>query len=114
MLLASKDIEHMSKSFVKTLTPKGAACRNLTFSMTTTSASHISFIQSLFLTKIVGLVSNSNLVFVVKFKLNPRHYADLACILVQEGLVLNCICSIIYEAFFSVARSFLNTRNSFS
>ena len=51
---------------VNPLTPKGAACQNSTFWMTATLARHISFIQSPFLTKIVGMNSNSNLVFVVK------------------------------------------------
>ena len=47
---------------IHTLTPNGATCRNSTFWMTVTSASHISFIQSLFLTKILELDFNSKLV----------------------------------------------------
>ena len=54
--------------------------------------------------------SNSNLVFMVKFLLNPRCYEDLACILVQGGLVLDSICSVKYGAFFSVARAFLDSK----
>ena len=48
-----------------------------------------------------------------KFQLNPRCYEDLARILVQGGLTLDCICNVKYEAFFIVARPFFNTRNSF-
>ena len=76
-------------------------------------ACHISFIQSPFLTKIVGLNFNSNLVSLVKFQLNSRGYEDLACIFVQGGLVLDCICSVKYGAFFTVAKPFLDTRNFF-
>ena len=38
---------------------------------------------------------------------------DLACILVQGGLVLDCICYVKYRAFLAVARPFLDTRNFF-
>ena len=62
------------------------------------------------LTMIVELDSYLNLVYVVKIQLNPRCYEDLACILVQGGLVLDCICSVKHEAFFIVARLFLDTR----
>ena len=44
------------------------------------------------------------------FLLNPRCYEDLACILVQGGLVLNCICKVNYEAFFTIARPFLDIK----
>ena len=54
------------------LMPKGATCQNLTFSMIATLVCHISFIQSLFLMKIIGLDSNSNLVFVVKISAQSK------------------------------------------
>ena len=79
--------------------------------MIATSTSQIFFIQSLSLTKIVGLDSNSNLVSIV---LNLRQYANLACILVQGGIVLDCICNVKYEAFFIVARLFFDTRKKTS
>ena len=80
--------------------------------MTATLACHISFIQSLFLMKIVELDCNSNLVSVVKFQLNPRCNEDLACILVQGGLVLDCFCSVKYGAFFTIARPLLDIRKN--
>ena len=79
--------------------------------MTATSANHISFIQSLFLTKIVGLDSNSNLIFVVKISTQSNtlcrfgmHFSG------GGGLVLDYICNVKYEAFFIVARPFLDTK----
>ena len=48
-----------------------------------------------------------------KFRLNPRCYEDFACILVQGGLVMDCIYSVKYGAFFTVARPFLDRRNFF-
>ena len=78
--------------------------------MTVTLVGHISFIQSPFLTKTIELDSNLNLVFVVKFQLNPRCNEDLTYILVKGGLVLDYICSVKYGAFFTVARPFLDRR----
>ena len=74
--------------------------------MTSTLARHISIIQSPFLMKIVGLDSNSNLVFVVKISAQSK-------ILVQGGLILDCICSVKYGAFSIDARPFLDTRKIF-
>ena len=37
----------------------------------------------------IGLDSNFNLVSMIKFQLSPKCYKDLACILVQGGLVLD-------------------------
>ena len=54
------------------LIPKGAACRNSTFWMTATSVSLTSFIQRPFLTKIIGLNSNSNLISVVKISAQSK------------------------------------------
>ena len=47
------------------------------------------------------------------FKLNPRCNKDLACILVQGSLVLDCIWSVKCGAFLTIARPFLDTRNFF-
>ena len=74
---------------------------------------HISFIQSSFLTKIVWLDSISNLVFVVKISAQSKFYGDLACILVQGGLVLDYICNIKYGAFSGVVRPILDKRKFF-
>ena len=54
------------------LTHKSATLQNSTFKMTIISASHISFIQSLLLTKVVGLDSNSNLVSMMKFSAQSK------------------------------------------
>ena len=59
------------------------------------------------------LLEHDQVYFVVKFQLNPRCHEDLACILVQGVLVLDCICSVKYGAFFTVARPFLDRRNLF-
>ena len=37
-------------------------------------------------------------------------YEDLACILVQGGLVLDCTCNVKYGAFFNIAMRFFDTR----
>ena len=75
--------------------------------MIATSPSHISFIQSVFLMKILGLDSNSNLVSVVK---NLAQFKTLCKFGMHFNLILDYICSIKYEAFFTIARSFLDTR----
>ena len=54
------------------LTSKGITCQTLKFWMTASLACHISFIQSLFLTKIVVLDSSSNLFFVVKISAQSK------------------------------------------
>ena len=42
-----------------------------------------------------------------------RCYDNLACILAQGGLVLDCVCNVKYGAFFTIVRPFLITRNFF-
>ena len=37
----------------------------------------------------------------------------IACILVHGSLFLDSICNVKYEAFFTIARPFFNTRNIF-
>ena len=95
------------------LIPKGAACQNSTSWIIATLECHISFIQTSFLTKFVGLDFSSNLIFVVKFLANPRCYEDLPCILVQRNLVLDCSCSVKYGAFFTIAKLFFVIKNLF-
>ena len=89
------------------LTSKGAACQNLTLWMTTTSASCISFIQSSFLTKIIGLDSNSNLIFVVKISAQSKMFQRFGIYLVQGGLVLDCVHNVKYGVFLTSGRPFL-------
>ena len=78
----------------KTLTSKGIALQNLTFSMIATLAHHISVIQSPFSTKIIGLDSNSNLVFVVsilaQFKILYRFGMHSSAKGFSFGLYLQC------------------------
>ena len=59
--------------------------------------------------KVIGVNSNSNLIFVVEFQLNPGCYKDLAYILVQGDLVLDYICSEKYGTIFTIARPFFDT-----
>ena len=59
--------------------------------MATTLAPHISFIQSPLLTKIIGLDSDSSLVFVIKISTQSKMLQNLACVLVQGGLVMDYI-----------------------
>ena len=78
--------------------------------MDETLRSHISFIQHPFLTKFVGLDSNSNLFLWLIFHPISRCYEDLAFILVQGGLDLDSNYFVRYETFFTIVKSFFDTR----
>ena len=63
------------------LIPNGATLQNLTFWMIETLEGHTSFIQSLLLTKIVVLDSNSNLVFVIKILVQSKDVIKISHVL---------------------------------
>ena len=81
--------------------------------MIATLTHHISFIKSPFLTKNLGGFQFKSSFCGKDFEHIPNCLEDLACIVVQGGLVLDHICNVIYGAFFTIARPFLDTRNFF-
>ena len=79
--------------------------------MTTTLARHISFIQSPFLTKFIELDFNLNLIFEIKSSGQSKMLWRFAMHFnARKDLVFDCICNVKYEAFFTIARPFPDTR----
>ena len=81
--------------------------------MTATLMVNISFIQSLFLTKSVGLNSNLNPIFLVEIPTQSKMLQRFGMHFSERGLVLDYICSVKYGAFCIVARPYFDSRNFF-